>query len=1666
MASFLVLLLLIYILIQVPAVQNFARKKVVAFLEDKIHSKVQINKLSLDFPKRLVLEGVYFEDQNKDTLFSGGKIQVDIALLKLLSSKVEINYVELKDIYANIYRKGTDTTFNYQYILDAFVSPEQVPKDTSAGMQISVDKIVLNNIATSFNDEQTGMDFSGRVGKFQTAFKKFDLDKMDFSLPEIVLENLTGHLYQNKTLLKPQSMAAVEAESNEPFKLQLGLDNIRIKNIQFDYKNDVSVMSANLNLGELSGKVKSIDLAKLDVQLEKIKLHNTTAAVILGNSQQTKIVKEEINKAVEAQANNPWKVAISTIDFENNNIAFDDNNKARTPAGMDYAHLKIDSFSVKGTNLVITPTTYTGNIAEGRLREQSGFHLKQLKTDFAYSDTGAALKNLYVQTDQTLIRDNIIIQYPSLEAVTKDMGKLYLDANFSKSNLAAKDILIFAPQLQANLKGNENAVLHVNARVKGYLNNLTIPGFEVSGIGNTLVRMSGTIKGLPDANKAVFDFNIANFQTTRADLNQFLPAGTIPDNIRIPETMKMSGSFKGLATNFTTNMLLQTNKGNATLAGFLNSSSETYNLKGSLNNVDVGYLVKQDTLLGEVTMSFAAKGKGFSPAKMNTNANARVQSAFIKGYDYQNLDVTASVHNGFTVIDAVMADKSLAFRMNGEAFIDDKFATNIKLRLLLDSILMKPLGFATSDLRVHGNVIADIPAADMNAPQGNIQVSDLVVLNEGKRYKADTITVVALANDTGNVITLHSQIATAILNGKFNLATMGTGAMQVINKYYNLGIKDTALTNDQWNLNATIIPDSLLFAFVPALLGTDTIKVNASFDGSTEQLNLLVNAPKVQLGEQVLDSLTITAGNAGDQFAYSATVNTAGSKSFRLQRTILDGYIANDEVYSKLNIHDIDGKDKYQLGLKLALEPTGGIKANLTDTLMLDYDKWAVDNSNYFYYDSSGIIVHNFNINNNDQSLSIQSATENVTSPVEVVLKNFHIKTLTNLAEQDSLLLDGVINGNVLVKNVMTTPVFTADIKIDTLTYNTDTVGNIYVKVDNETANAFNADVAITGNGNDVQLAGKYFTGESRMDMKLNINNFNMATIKPFTFGALTQADGSLKGSVDIKGTIDDPDLNGSLQFENAHITPQATGEKLLLSDETIMVSSREVSFDRFTVVDSAGNKAVINGNIYTEDFKTYRFDVDLSADNFRLLTAPPKQNALYYGDMNMDAEVSVRGTLTSPTINADLKINKATDITFVLPSTNPEIETRDGVVEFTNGYHGNTDSIFKAAIDTILRHPELAGMDITGTLQSDTAAQITLIIDERSGDALKIRGKADLAAGLDKSGKISLTGNYELQNGSYQLNLSLLKRQFLIQPGSLITWTGDPYSATVDITAIYVANTQPVNLLQSELANLSATDINKYKAKVPFNVLLKMKGALLKPEISFDIELPDDQKSKWADVETKLEQVRRDDAELNKQVFALLLLGRFVQENPLENAAEGASLASTAKSSVSRILTEQLNNLAGSLVKGVDLNFGVNAEDDFSSGTRTSRTDLTVGVSKKLLNDRLRVSIGSNFELEGPANTNQSASNIAGDVAVDYLLSKDGRYALRAYRRNRYEGVVEGQVIESGVSFIFTFDFNEFKQIFHRKTEEEKQIEKAEKAREKAREKAAKKAVEGTEKK
>ena len=181
--TFLIIVLVIAavaLLILTPPVQNFARKKATTWLSNKLKTKVEIGKIYIGFPKKVVLENVYIEDRKKDTLLSGGALKVDISMMKLLKSQVEINQVQLSDITAKVKRVLPDTVYNFQFIIDAFATADTVqtnPADTSA-VNVSVKDVDLDNIRLVYNDAVSGSDMNVWLDHFDTEMDEFDLNKM------------------------------------------------------------------------------------------------------------------------------------------------------------------------------------------------------------------------------------------------------------------------------------------------------------------------------------------------------------------------------------------------------------------------------------------------------------------------------------------------------------------------------------------------------------------------------------------------------------------------------------------------------------------------------------------------------------------------------------------------------------------------------------------------------------------------------------------------------------------------------------------------------------------------------------------------------------------------------------------------------------------------------------------------------------------------------------------------------------------------------------------------------------------------------------------------------------------------------------------------------------------------------------------------------------------------------------------------------------------------------------------------------------------------------------------------------------------------------------------------------------------------------------------------
>ncbi|MDO3625963.1 translocation/assembly module TamB domain-containing protein [Mucilaginibacter sp. BT774] len=1672
--SVLFLVLVIIILIQIPGIQNFIKDKAVNYVQNKIHTKVKIGHISLGLPKLIVIDGVYMEDQRRDTLVAGDQLKLDVSLLDLLHHKLTVNEINLKGITANVYR-SKDSVFNFDYIIKAFNSGPSKPanpKDTSS-MKVSLDKIVLNKINIGYNDLTNGNNVKFILGHFDTRIKDFDMDKMKFSIPKITVSDIDAKIIQTPAGSSIQKAATIDT-ATRPINMTLNLGIIDLSRIKVDYRTNE--MAANVNLGKFLLEMNKLDLKSQVVDINNISLDNTHASLTFAKPQTVKkaivkTVKKLDTLVAKPQGGKPWSAVLRKLRFKNDHIQFDNNAQAPLKNGLDYAHMNIRDLNAELENLSYTADSSSGKINNLTFIEKSGLAIKKFHTAFFYGEHKSYLNDLYLETPQTILQRKIAVGYPSLANINRDLGKININADLDGSRLGLKDVLLVMPTMATMepFKHSPNGVFKINGRVRGRVNDLSIPSLEITGLSNTHIKASAKMKGLPDISKAYFDVTINDFNTSRSDLAKVVPAQMIPSNVTVPENFNLKGNFKGSMANFNTKLALKSSLGSADVDAQMkngtNKKKATYSAHVNLNQLNVGALTKQPQQLGSFTLSTEISGTGIDPKTASLQFNGDIASAYIKGYTYKNIALKGTAVNGSYTAIARMKDPNINFSLNAKANLNKKYPS-VNATLEVDSINLKNLNLATNETRFHGKIEANVPTADPDYLNANIKATDIVMFTSGKRIKIDTVSLVSTSNADSSSLRLKTPMLYAHMVGKYKLTEIGAAIQDVFNQYFNRSIASkTAIakpkyTPQQFKFDARFVKTPLVTDFAPDLKQMDPITVNGWFNSQTGDLVVNGNMPKVIYAGNEISNVKLAIKTDRDEMDYSLTADQIrASSSINLLYTSITGKAEDDKLDVNLQVRDAAKKERYRIAGIFSLLPNEYQFSFLQNGLLLDYKQWAVSTDNALQFGDKGIFAKDFTITNNNQILSINSTAQQMNAPVKVDFKNFHIETLTRIAQQDSLQVGGVINGDATISNFQKSLVFTTAMNISDFNFKGDTVGNIAIKINNQTENTFAADVGITGQGNQVDLKGLYYTAlQSRFDLDLNIVKLNMKSIEGFSFGSIKEASGDITGELKITGTTAAPTIRGDVNFNKVGFNVSMLNSYFTMPRESITFNNDGIRFNDFTLVDSTGNKAIVSGTVYTSNYADYKFGVNIHSDNFRVINSTREDNQLYYGKLYLNSDIKIRGDMNSPVVAADLTVNDKTNLTIVLPSSDPSIEDRKGVVEFIDPNAPKSDSIMLARQLDSLKKSKLKGMDVNATIRVNRNAVFNIVVDQNNGDIVHIKGEAQLNGGIDPSGKTNLTGTYTVEQGSYNLSYASVNRKFIFKKGSSITWTGDPTSASINLTATYVADVPPIDLVSDQLTGTENQTM--YKQKLPFNVNLTLQNDLMKPDISFDIVLPDSSYTVSQDVintvDSRLAQIRQDPNELNKQVLGVLVLGHFIGDNPLQSQGGNAGVEGLVRNSVSSLLSDQLNRLAGNLIAGVDLNFGLTSGEDYSSGTAQNRTDLNVGLSKRFLNDRLTVSVGNNFNLEGQNQPGQKTTDIAGNVSVNYKLSKDGRYQLRAYRRDQFV-VIEGEIIETGVGFTLTVDYNRFSQIFRRKTPKDKELERKYKQDQKEKDQEAK---------
>ncbi|MBE0392909.1 translocation/assembly module TamB domain-containing protein [Flavobacterium sp. PL002] len=1633
------LLLLVLIAIQVPSVQNLAKQKVVAYIQEKVKTKVAIDTLQIGFPKKVILKGVYFEGQNKDTLLAGKELAVDLDMFDLIDNKITINSIDLKGITANVSR-DENAIFNFDYLIKAFASADTLePKAASTPMQFSLDKINLNNIKIRYNDAYTKNDLAFNLKHLDTRIKSFDLDKMDFEIPKITIKGLQLKLSQGLAE-KINEVAASAKETTAEENLNIVLGEVDLSKFDISYFDEKSNLATAIKFRKLGAKFTKTDISNQFYIIDAIVFENATGNLLIGK---TNNKKTEL--ATTPSETSKLEIKIKQTAFKNINFKFDNDNAVAVKKGIDYQHLAIKSLALDLENLHYSPLSIDGNLNSLKVKEKSGLVINSFTTDFFYGRKNAYLKNLSLKTPQTTLKDNIEIGYPSIETVSKNLAELSVNANLKNSELGFQDVLIFVPTLSSTVpfKDNPNAILLINSKVTGKLKKLQIPKLEISGIGTTKIAASGTITGLPDVDKAFFDLDIKELKSSAKDIKSFTPKGTIPSTIQLPAQLNVNGTFKGTITNFNTNLVLGSSYGGAKINALFDQrikNKEAYKAQVNLNNFDLGKLLKDKTI-GKISLKANAKGTGLDPK----TAKAKIEGTLLKltynKYTYQNLALNGNINNGLFAIAADMNNPNLTFDLISSGSFKDKYPA-VKAKLNVDIADLEKLNLHAGPLKIRGAIDADIQSSNLDYLNGRLTVMNLTIADAEQQIVTDSISLLATAKPDTTAIVINSPFLNAEIIGKYKLSKIANALQNSLATYYDINPEvkkqESEKQNFDFKLNVTSSP--LLLKIVPEIQSMEPIVISGKYNTVNDSIVINGQIPKLVYGQNTITNAVVNVNTADKALNYEFIVDDIQNNQFQLPYTAITGQLKDNVAAYQLQLKDLKDQERYLI--------TGNVKSNKGNTelhldpanLVLNYESWQVAADNLIRFGTTGIYANQFELSNSGSNIQLQSQSEKANAPLAVNFKDFKIETISSFVEKSDLQINGNINGDALIKNLSTTPLFTADLKVDNFAFKQDTLGTVAIHVDNNVADTYNTQVGITGQGNQLDLAGTYAATAGVLNMNLDVAKLNLKSIQGFTLGNLKESTGFINGKLNITGKASQPQVVGNLKFNEIgfNVTPLNATFKGM--NDNIQFNANNVVLNKFTIKDEKDNDMVIDGTISTQDFTNPGFDLTLVAKNFKAVNSKEKDNDAYYGEMYLNNNLRIKGDLNNPTVDGSIKVNGDTDFTIVLPQSDPSIADREGIVEFID--QDNPPLITKIAVDESLSSTEIKGINASVNIEVDKDAALSIVIDKANGDYLKLKGEAELTGGIDPSGKTTLTGRYELNEGAYEMNFNFIKRKFDIKNGSYILWTGEPTSADINITAVYKNEAAPLDLVDDQLGSVTADVRNTYKQKIPFETELKMNGELLKPTITFDIVLPDGNNSVSTEIinttQAKLAQLRQQPDELNKQVFALLLLNRFIGENPFASEAGGASVSSLARESASKILSQQLNNLAGDLINGVELNFDLNSTEDYTTGQLENRTDLSVGLSKKLLNDRLTVTVGSSFGLEGPQQKNEEANNIAGDVSIEYQLSKDGRYKLKAYRVNKYQVALQGQVVETGVSFILTIDYNKFKELFQSKKRKE----------------------------
>ncbi len=1424
------------------------------------------------------------------------------------------------------------------------------------------------------------------------------------------------------------------------FFTSLHLNSVTILDRQHDtlFLGNIDLFIKTFNIKEHLLHLKETRLSKATVKL----IRQTNPPEFNYDFLRAYFAKPDSNQ----KSADSWHFDAGELDLQHVNFSYQDKRHTNhDPKHINYHDIRVSNLQGHFKSLSLFGDSIQTEVEHLSFIEKSGFVLNELSGIVSFNSKHLEVKHLQLRTPLSKVRGKIQFNYDAWEDYQEFVTQVNLNCELKDSSCVdSRDVAYFTEELDGL-----NQQLCISGKVNGTVSDLRLSELVFSFGAYTKYKGYASIQGLPDIASSFIHLDAKQLSTHYSDLMSVptypFKAGKklpLPEQVKMLGLINFRGKFDGFVTDFTTYGKFKTAIGNADTRLSMKLGEQPtdieYHGKLSTENFDLGKLFGVSGL-HSLSLNGDLDGNGSDLRSLAAGFNFKIQNLSYNNYNYKHISLRGHIENKIFNGMLVSLDTNVNFDFNGSVDFN-KPVPDLQFISTINRVDLSALKFLTNQDSgiVSAQVLIDTRGSSIDNLSGLIHLDNLIYTVRGKKYKLSSFNLELDQVNTFKKIDLSSAYLNASLHGRYKLSNVFGVFKGFLYNYYPTFFQkpqNNISYNDSLSIELNIKNFSTVHElFFPNYMLSRESRIQIAFDAGRNKFDMQGELPVFSYQDFNFYTTTFQVNELGKNLKANISTQGITFKDSNLVNQLNTTITSNDKnINYSLVWNNQDTVPNYG-------KISGGMSFNsasfdmFCDTIEIKnaYNNWNLKSPNTLSWLKDGsLLVQPLVLNNKDQEINISGKYTNSSSDSLVVnSQNVDLSSFNPLLHLFALKFNGTLNGHMVFSNANQQFVFRGNVDVQNFKLNDNSLGKVVLKTDYTASGNFirlegysslGLGEFLGGAMKDITFNGNYYLDgrKETVDIDFKANTANLRLLNPLLEGLLTVKNGFVRGEGKVHGDpqhiMIDSHLNlfqSEIKVDYTNVTYYVTGEIDIMPDQ--------IRFTDLLLRDKNMRSPVrgtLNGNIFHDNFENIRLDYDLNFKNMLTLNTIEELNPYYYGQVYGSGNLGLYGYLNN--LNMEITTSVEKNSKFYLPLDGPAELNDENYITFV-------------VKDTLKKVQEnvLTGFNLDMNLKISPDAELSILMDRKTGDVLNVKGEGNLDLNINTLGKFDMTGDYIITDGEYLFTLkTLINKKFEIESGSSITWSGDPMNAEIDVITRYRQ--------RASVAPLLNDTTGMYGSRQPVDCKLIISGKLATPNINFDIDVPNLEPTAMA----RIDNVLSDEAELNRQVFSFLLFRSFTVPQIYTSQGGGVSAGSAAASTGSEMLSNRASEFIYSYfgnVSGIsDMQVGVN----YRPGTTSTGEEFDVALSKQFMNNR--ITVDGNFGVN--SNPNNSSSGLIGDVVAEYKLSEDGKYRVKVFNQtnDNTQVTILGGPYTQGIGLFYREEFNTFRELlsyYRKKLGKEKQ--------------------------